>query len=185
MLPETVRAYAEKRNVSVAVLFQFNFASQTKRYWNGLGPLTAGAETWEGSGDVLSVSGIEQPVALSAPVATFKLSGAKDDLMNYAANSESEVTGHTCALYLQFLERARVALDDPIPIWAGIMDVMSFNTSVRDRGISLTAETLFVGRTRATYGYMTDTDQQARWPGDVGFEFMASLINKTTSWLRG
>jgi hypothetical protein len=42
-----------------------------------------------------------------------------------------------------------------------------------------------VDRVRAPWGLYSDTDQRARWPTDRGFEFVASLIWKTVSWLRG
>ena len=122
---------------------------------------------------------------MSAPVATFKLSGVDDNLIAIAVNSASEVTGNPCTVYLQFLSSAGVPLDDPIAIWAGTMDTLTFQAGVKDQAITLTAETLFVDRVRAPFGLYSDTDQRARWPGDRGFEFVASLIFKTVNWLRG
>lgn len=185
MLPETVRAIAGGEKVAAATLFQFNFLSRTMRFWDGIGNLTAGGNEWQGAGRLISASGLEQSIDLSAPQATFKLSPVTDELIAFAAASESEVTGRPCSVYVQFLSSELTPLDSPVAVWGGIMDVMSFSVGVRDQMISLSAETLFTGRTRATYGYMTDTDQQARYPGDVGMEFMASLINKTVTWLRG
>ena len=65
------------------------------------------------------------------------------------------------------------------------MDTVSLSAGLGRQSISLTAETLFVDRVRAPWGLQTDTDQQARWPGDRGFEFAPSLIFKTVNWLRG
>lgn len=185
MLPETVAAKAAGSRVSVARLFEFQFASRTMRFWNGVGYLTAGGERWQGSGKIIAASGLEQSVDLSAPQASFTLTGASPELMGYAADSAAEVTGRPCAVFEQFLTGPYRPLDNPIPIWAGVMDVLSFRASIRERVITLTAETLFVDRTRAPYGYMTDTDQQVRWPGDRGFEFTPQLLNKTVTWLRG
>lgn len=185
MLPETVAALAAGDRVSVASLFQFNFQSQTQRYWDGIGSLVAGGFEWMGSGKLISAAGLEQSINLSAPQATFTLTGATDEMMAYAAASEFEVTGRPCSVYIQFLSAPGVPLDDPIAIWAGVMDVMSFEAGVKNQTISLTAETLFVGRNRSSYGYMTSTDQEARWPGDLGMEFMAVLMNRTVNWLRG
>lgn len=185
MLPETVRALAAGEKVAVATLFQFNFLVKTMRFWDGLGYLTAGGHEWQGSGRLISASGLEQSIDLSAPQATFKLTGANEELVLLASLSEYQVAGRPCSVYAQFLTSSLVPLDQPIAVWGGIMDVMSFSLGVKDRVISLSAETLFTGRTRATYGFMTDTDQQSRWPGDVGFEFTAQLVNKTVTWLRG
>lgn len=184
MLPETVAAKAAGSRVEAVVLFEFEFASKTVRFWSGYGKITAGGEEWVGSGKLLSVSGLEQPAGLSAPAASFTLSGASDELVSFAAQAQEEVTGRRCAVYIQFLSGAYKALDNPIPIWVGRMDVLSFRAGGKQRVINLSAETLFVDRTRAPHGLMTDTDQQARWPGDRGMEFMASLVNKTVKWLR-
>lgn len=185
MLPDTVAALAGGQRVSVATLFEFEFASATKRFWDGIGNLVAGGNTWEGSGHVISVSGLETPTHNSAPQATFTLTGATSELMAYAASADSEVTGRPCRVYIQFLGAPYQTLDDPIAIWAGHMDVLSFRAGVKEQVITLTAESLFVSRIRAPYGYMTDTDQQARWPGDKGLEFCAALVSKTVTWLRG
>jgi hypothetical protein len=185
MLPDTVSALAAGDRVGVATLFEFQFASSTQRFWDGLGWLTAGGHRWQGSSKIISVSGLEQSRGLSAPQANFVLSGATNELISLAANSDEEVTGRPCAVYIQFLGRPFQTLDTPIALWTGTMDVMSFRAGVRDQSITLSAETLFDRRARAPYSYMTDTDQQARWPGDRGMEFMALLINKTVKWLRG
>lgn len=184
MLPETVAEMAAGHRVSAAVLFEFNFASSTQRFWDGVGWLAAAGHQWLGFGELVSVSGLQQSVGMTAPQATFTLTGAKAELLNVAANSASEVTGRRCAVYLQFLSSAGVPLDDPIALWVGKMDVLSFNAGATNQSITLTAETLFVKRVRSPYGYLTDTDQQARYPGDVGLEFMPKLLNKTVNWLR-
>ncbi len=185
MLPETVAAKAGGSRVEVAVLFEFEFASKTVRFWSGYGRIAAGGHEWVGSGKLITASGLAQPAGLTAPAATFTLSGASPELVSFAAQSQAEVTGRRCAVYLQFLSKAYTPLDSPIPIWVGRMDVLSFRAGGKQRVINLAAETLFVDRTRAPHGFMTDADQKARWSGDRGMESMASLVNKTVKWLRG
>lgn len=185
MLPGTVAELAAGHRVQAATLFEFEFTSATQRFWDGHGYLTAAGEDWLGFGQMGSVSGLEQSRGMSAPMTTFKLSGVDDNLIAIAVNSASEVTGNPVTVYLQFLNSAGVPLDDPIAIWAGTMDTLTFQAGVRDQAITLTAETLFVDRVRAPFGLYSDTDQRARWTGDRGFEFVASLIFKTVNWLRG
>lgn len=185
MLPEVVSELAAGHRVACAVLFEFEFTSGTQRYWDGHGYLTADGQDWLGFGQMGSVSGLEQSRGMSAPQTTFKLSGVDDNLIAIAVNSASEVTGNPCTVFLQFLSSVGVSLDDPIAIWAGTMDTLTFQAGVKDQAITLTAETLFVDRVRAPWGLWTDTDQRARWPLDRGFEFVASLLFKTVNWLRG
>lgn len=185
MLPLTVSELASGHRVRVATLFAMDFSSGTQRFWDGVGYLQADGHDWLGFGQLISVSGLEQSRGLGAPQTTFTLSGVDDNLIAIAVNSAAEVTGNPVTVYLQFLSSAGVPLDDPIAIWAGTMDTLSFSAGVKDQSITLTAETLFVDRTRAPYGYYSDTDQRARWPLDRGLEFTASLIFRTVNWLRG
>ena len=185
MLPETVSALAAGHRVSVATLFEFEFSSSTARFWDGIGYLTANGHDWLGFGEMCSVSGLEQSRGMGAQRTTFTLTAVDDNLIAIAVSSASEVTGNPCTVYLQFLSSAGVPLDSPVAIWAGTMDTLTFQAGVKDQAITLTAETLFVDRVRAPHGYYTDTDQRARWSGDRGFEFVASLLFKIVSWLRG
>ena len=185
MMPETVRELAAGRAVKVTRLFRFEFLSSTQRFWDGLNYLTAGGQQWQGAGKLISVTGLEWAEGLGASQATFTLSGSTSDLVNAAINSETEVNGRPCAVFLQFLSDRSVALDSPVGVWAGCMDRIVFKGDVNRQSLSMTAETLFVDRVRSPNGLLTDTDQQARWPGDRGLQKMPELIQKSVDWLRG
>lgn len=186
MMPSTVAEMAAGRSVAVTRLFEFAFTSSTQRFWDGLGYLdTTDARRWQGAGKLIGVSGLEYAENLAAQPATFSLSGATPELVAAAIDGETEVKNRPVRVYLQFLTSRYVPLDAPIAIWAGRMDVLTFSGTATQQNLSLSAETLFVDRIRAPYGLQTDTDQQARYPGDLGMVFMPELKNKTTNWLRG
>lgn len=185
MMPATVAALAAGHRVSRAVLAEFAFRSSTQRFWDGLRWLTAGGQQWLGAGQLISIDGLEHAAGMGASAATFRLSGVDATLLAIAADSRSEVAGRRCAVYWQFLDESTgTALDDPIALWVGTMDVMTFAAGVDAQSITLTAETRFSRRVRAPWGMLTDADQQARYPGDRGLEFMPTLISKTVDWLR-
>lgn len=177
---------AAGQRVGVAALFEFEFLSKTVRFWDGLRTLkTADGREWNASGQLISASGLEQSRDLSAPQATFTLSGVDSELIAFAAGNEQQVTNRPMTVYLQFLSDRFECFDNPVAVWSGIMDRLSFRAGTGTQTITLAAETLFYKRIRAQYAYMTDRDQQARWPGDRGMEFMPTLRNKTVTWLRG
>lgn len=184
MLPEVVQAMSEGQRLQVAALFRFDFLSKTVRFWDGVRPLTAGGFEWQGSGDVISVSGMEHARDMKASQVTFTLSGANTELISFAAGSQQEVVNRPCSVFLQFLTEAYAPLDNPIAVWSGNMDTLSFSVGGDSQQIQLTAESLWVTRIRAPYAYYTDRDQQARWPGDLAAVFMPTLRNKTVTWLR-
>lgn len=184
MMPETVAELAAGHRVRAAALFEFNFASSTQRFWDGLRWKTFDGDDYLGAGELISVSGLQQARGLEASPATFTLSGVDTTLMSYAADSAAEVTNRRCAVSLHFMTEAGVPLDSKVAIWVGRMDTMTFTADVDSQRISLSAESLFSKRKRAPHGYQTDADQQVRYPGDTGFEFMGALRYKTTKWLR-
>lgn len=182
-LPETKAALVRGDRVGQAILVELMIASGPQRYFNGVRRLRAGGREWLGLGDMLSISGLEQPAGGTAPPTTFTLSGVTPDMIAAARNGSVEVKNRPVTVYLQFVGEAR-PLDEPLALWAGIMDTLKFaGSGPSDRRIVLTAETLFVRRRRAPFGYYTDADQQARFPGDRGMEFTAALVNKTVPWL--
>lgn len=184
MMPATVAHLAAGHRVRAAVLCEFNFASSTQRFWDGLRWKEFDGEQWLGAGDLVSISGLQQARGLEAAGATFTLSGVDTTLLSYAADSAAEVTNRRCAVYLHFMTEAFAPLDSKVAIWVGRMDTMTFTADVDSQRITLSAESLFSRRKRAPHGYQTDADQQVRYPGDTGFEFMAALRYKTTKWLR-
>lgn len=185
MLPGVTNYMAGRHRVPVATLFKFEGRTRTLRLWDGQRKfVTLDGNEWLASGQLISVSGLEQPRGMTAPQATFTLEGATDDMVNWAANAETEITNRPCAVYIQFLTERMKPLDNPIALWAGVMDTMNVSAGVKNQIITLTAEQLFVSRIRTPYGFMTDSDQQARWSGDRGLEFMPTLRNKKTKWLR-
>jgi len=185
MLPDVVAAMSKNQRVNVSTLYQFEFLSRTMRFWDGVRKLTAGGNEWEGSGSVISVSGLGQSRNMAAQQVTFNMSGAQDDLIQFASGNQQEVANRPCVVFIQFMSDEFTPLDEPVAIWSGNMDTMSFSVGGDNQSIQLTAESVFVSRVRAQYAYMTDVDQQVRWPGDRGMEFMPTLRNKTVPWLRG
>lgn len=186
MMPSTVAHLASGLSVSAGILFQFEFLSQTMRFWDGLRTLTTVDDrTWQGSGSVISVSGLEHRPNMGASPATFTMSGVQNEFIQFAAGNQQEVVGRPCAVFIQFMADETTPLDNPVAIWSGNMDTLSFRAGSGDQSITLTAESLFVNRIRAPYGYMTDRDQQTRFPGDTGMTLMPVLINKSVTWLRG
>ena len=185
MMPEVVRELAAGGSVGAATLFEFQFRSSTRRYWDGLRILNAGGHEWEGAANVISVNGLSQVADMSAGVFSFALSGTTPELVSAALESEYEVSERPCAVYIQFITKGPKPLDNPVSIWTGVMDQLSFRTELGRQTLSLSAESRFVRRIRAPHSYMTDTDQQARWPGDKGMVFMPTLKHKVVPWLRG
>lgn len=193
LFPDTIARALGGGRVQCANLALFDFASGPMRLWGGNGMLKTndGAE-WQGLGEWVGISGIEQAVNGEAPEATFTLSGVDAEVIRLARDEfDSEVRGRLVRLYIQFFgvddpddpDNQR-PLDLPYPIWAGRCLAPGFEIPPDggDRSISVRVESLFSLRSRPRYAMNTDRDQQRRFPGDKGFEFVATLVNKVLTW---
>lgn len=193
LFPETIARDLAGGKVEAATLFDFDFTTTPMLAWRGYGQLkTKDGRRWNALGDLGSVSGIEQAVNGEAPEATFTLSGINAEIMRLARDEfEDEVRGRTVRAYIQFFGVEDEAdpgnqrpLDLPYPIWGGrfLKPRFSIDRDSGERSVGITAESIHSLRSRPRAGSYTDRDQQFRFPGDKGFEFVATLINKVLTW---
>lgn len=192
LFPETIALALAGGKVECAPLVKFDFTTETVRLWGGFGVLdTNDGAQWQGLGGLGGMTGIEQAVNGEAPEASFTLSGIDATIMRLARDEfEAEVRGRMARVLIQFFGIDDVAdpenqrcLDAPYPVWAGVCLTPDFVLGVDgERSVTLSAESLFSLRSRPRYAMYTDRDQQLRFAGDKGFEFVASLINKVLTW---
>ncbi|GAB6842383.1 hypothetical protein HNR00_003591 [Methylorubrum rhodinum] len=188
-LTATQAAVAAGRTVRLAVLAYFDFADGPGRYWlYGAGPLVTGdGQTWDGTGTLAQIDGLDVPVGTTAPKATFTMSGVSARIAALARSQSANVRGRDVRVLVQFYVEATggaiVRLDDPIEVWSGEMDVMSYDALGNGQfSVSVSAEGPWTARNKPPFGFLTDTDQQARFPGDRGLELVASLPGKAINW---
>lgn len=184
----TINAYLAGRHVNMRPLVLFDFADGEQALWQGEYDLTSGGKTWKGMGGIASMDGLDAAATLESSAMTFTLSGVEptDAPVSFAAiakNSDrSNYVRRLVTVYIQFFDEDWQPLDDPFAIKAGLMSNMTMSRSRANNGflrtISLTANNIFYGRGVAPSAYYTDRDQQTRYPGDKGLQFIPSLQNK-------
>lgn len=184
--PETIADALAGRKPKSANLVLFDFLGEPVRLWTGNGVLeNVGGADWKGIGGLGAMSGLEQAVNGEAPDASFILSGIDAQIMRLARDEfEAKAKDRKVTVYLQFFGADDdQPLDAPYPIWAGRMHAPLFKISADGaREITLTAESLFTLRSRPNFAMNTDRDQDRRFAGDRGFEFVATLVNKVVTW---
>lgn len=183
----TVEAYVAGRSIAGTILVFMDFVDAPRRWWPGFGSLVSGGQTWQGTGELISVDGLEQPMGTAAPQTTFMLSGVDSTIVTLARNSSGKVKGRRVVVYVQFFQldgtQAWVPLDSPAAVWSGKMDQMKYAAQgPSSRSVTVTAESLWVNRSRPPFGLYGNTDQIARFPGDRGLEQVSDLVNKTIRW---
>jgi hypothetical protein len=184
---EAAKAQLSGHTVRMDVLVEFHFVSGIVRLWNGFGELkTNDGKTWLGTGNMGDISGLAQSLNGTAPPVTLSLSGVDSTFALKAKAEAEEYYNQPLVVYLQFFDEDWQCLDDPYGLtmarMANITSRMDDDGQDRTYTISITAETPFATRRRPPFGYLTDRDQQLRFPGDRGLERVAGIDNKNITF---
>lgn len=188
IFPDTIKAYLAGHVVRCSFLTMFDFTSAPVRVWTGAGRIVAGGSTWEGLGSLAQISGLEQAINGQAPETSFILSGINSTILMTARDEfETEAKRRLVQVYIQFHNDAddlpMTLYDAPYPLWSGKIRTARFESQADGlRQITIGAESLFALRSRPNSSMYTDSDQQKRFPGDFGFEFVPTLMNKVIRW---
>lgn len=154
----------------------------------GIGTLKVGGAEYFGTGSVGAIGGLRQAIGGTAADVTFGFSGVDQRMIEiFRDDYDTGARGREISVSLQFLHvEGFKTLGAPYRCWTGYMGQPNYayamNDSVITADITVTAENIFVSRKKATNSLYTDRDQQARFPGDLGLEFVPTLINKTLYW---
>lgn len=186
--PETIAEALAGRRVRMSYLALFDFVGEPMRVWSGYGTLTSGGHDWLGVGDLASISGLEQAVNGQAPQSSFIVSAANPDTVRLTREEFKEKARDRLArVYIQFHNdddgKPLTTYDNPFAVWAGRMRTAVFDIqSDGTREITISCESRFALRSRPVASQYTDRDQDRRYPGDLGFQFVAGLRNKVVTW---
>jgi hypothetical protein len=193
LFPDTIAADLAGQRVDAHLLVWFDFVSEPVRLWiggNGLLTTNDGA-VWSGLGQIGALSGVEQAVNGDAPEMTFTLSGVDSQIVRLAREEfEAEAKGRMVYVLIQFFGVDDPAdpdnqrpLDLPFPITCARVLTPEFTYGENgDRAVTVKCESLFSLRSRPRFAMYTDSDQQRRFAGDLGFSFVAGLLNKVVTW---
>lgn len=170
-----------KGRICQAALVHMDFLGGAKRWWTGYGALEAGGFEWQGTGDIIGVSGVDTAFDLSAREVTFDLS-ATPEMTALALDAKDRVRDRPVTVFCQLFAHDDIDLDgqeiiygqpigSPFSLFTGTMQRMPWSASgPSQRTIQLQCEGLFFRKNSPPRGRWTSPDQQARYPGDLGFE---------------
>jgi hypothetical protein len=145
-----------------------------------LGDLTFGGDTYTGVGILGAVSSADEVSDLSLAQITVTLSGLPNDLVSIAF--EQQYQGRLGTMFLGYLDlTTRTLVDTPAIIYRGIMDTMDFQQDA-SFSITLSIGNRFSAWNNPQIRRYNNADQQSRYPGDKGLQFIEQSSNKTIIW---
>lgn len=168
--------------VRPALFFEGDFDSGVTRIWNGIGEIIALGETWQGGGDLINVTPIEETYEVKATGFSVSLSGISADNLNLALSEDYQ--NRLLTIYMGFINESNELVDDPFILTRGRMDVMSISQTGSDTVIQITCETRMIDFERPRRSTYSDQDQKAKFPNDRGFEFVNSIQEIDVEWGR-
>jgi len=137
-------------------------------YWGG-SPLNE----WIGVGDVVGISPIGETRDVRAT--GVKLTISSIDSGNVTMALTDAVQGLPLKIYLAALSEAGVIVVDPYLSFSGLTDEVNLIESGETCTLEISAESDLVRLQQANESRYTHDDQQIRFPGDLGFEFVEQL----------
>lgn len=174
--------------IAQAALVWMNFLGGAKRWWTGFGPLVTENGTWEGLGDLISISPIDSSYDLSAQPVTFTVA-CTPEMLAKAINSKAQVRDRAVMVYQQLFTVYGEGGDNwqplgsPWVMFAGTMQRMPWSSTVSEKTITVEAEGLFFRRNAPPRGRWTDAEQKSRYPGDRGLERLPIYVGGyETGW---
>lgn len=153
------------------------FDSAPVRFWTGYGNRTISSNVYTGTGNLLSITGIDEVNDLSAKSITLQLSGVPASLVSLALQEPYQ--RRACKIYFGTTDTTT-----PIEVFSGLMDVMTIEDSGETSVISLTVESKLVRLEKASNWRYTNESQKARYPSDTFFSYVSNLQDRDIVWGR-
>lgn len=182
--------------IEQAALVFMDFRDTPKRWWTGFGDLETGGHTWQGLGDLITISPIETSYSVSAEQVVFEVA-ATPEMLAAALDARNRVRDRNVTVYLQLFAREDVEIGSadivagqpvgsPLALFSGTMQRMPWGASgPNERSLRVEAEGLFFRRNAAPRGRWTDADQKSRYPGDRGLERLPLYVGGYETKWRG
>lgn len=171
----------KEREIRPIILFKGAFESGDVRVWTGLGSLTYNNEEYTGLGTLVGVEAPEETAQVRATGWSVSLSGVSPESVSLAIDESPQ--GAKGELFFGLLDDDGDILD-VTRIGLGKLDVPTIEDSADTARINITYESDLIDLERPRETRYTNESQQARFPGDKGFEHVADLQQKEVAWGR-
>jgi len=163
---------------------ELEFSTGTLRFWNGYGDLTMTAggssNTFTGLGDLLGVSPISESDQIEAIGASLSLTGIKSSFISTALTGN--YTNRNASIFFGVFDTSKNVISDVYTLFKGKMDIMKIDEGSESATITLNLENRLIALDRPLNRRFTHEDQQERFSGDLGLEFVPDLQDKEIIW---
>lgn len=170
-------------------LIELDFLAGTTYATTAPVSVTTGGHTYTGVGAHLSVSTLSESEEAGADKLTISVPIVNSTMLAAAMGDANTYRGRAARLSLQLFDDKFVPVGSAVPRWSGYMEPARIKRSASDAGsgsgsIELPCSRAGMARARNYQGLRhTQQQQQLRFPGDLGLQYMQALIEAPALWL--
>ena len=180
-VPAALLTALDSDEIEVFYAVDLAFDSGNVRLWTGYGDKTINSNTYSGTGDLLTIDGLEEASDLSARGTTLTLNGLDSTIINYALTEEYQ--GRLVTIYLG-------VGSETVEVFSGYMDKMTIQDAAESATISLTVESRLIAFERPNIRrYTRESHAGVRTAkglsgSDTFFDWVTKLQDKQIVWRR-
>lgn len=175
----------------VAWLADLDFGTGTVYYTTAPQSLTANGHSYLGLGDLVGVSPLSESEDSNAEKIKLGFSLVNTAMLAATLGNVDNYRGRRARLWLQLYDEAFQPAGAPVQRWAGFMDRVTVERTPGEwtggqaiGRLNLECSRAGMARARNLTGLrLTDAQQQQRYPGDLGLQYMQTLIEQPSLWL--
>jgi hypothetical protein len=175
----------------VAWLVQLDFLPSTVYYTTAPQTLTIGGNTYLGLGDLAQVSTVQESEDTGADQVTLSFALVNPSMLAATLGNVENYRGRAARLYLQLFDEQFQPAGTPVLRWAGTMQPAKVTRTPSDPNggasegrVELQCARAGMARARNPMGLrLSNAQQQQRYTGDVGLEYVQTLIEQPSLWL--
>jgi hypothetical protein len=190
-LDGTATAAAAAGARGVAWLVDLEFVSGTLTYTTAPLSITVGGVVYQGYGDLVSVSTVGESEDSNADKLTLGVALVNTAMLAATLGDVDGYRGRRARLWLQLYDETFTPAGAPVQRWAGFMDRVTVDRSPAPATggpsggrINIECSRAGMARARNASGLrLTHAQQQARFAGDLGLEYLQTLIEQPSLWL--
>ena len=176
-VPSSILTALSQPEVQPFYAVEFMFASGPVRFWTGYGERTIETNAYIGTGNLMSIGGLEEVSDMSAKSANITLNGVPPELISLALQEPYQ--NRECRILFGVTNSA-----DIVEVFAGTMDKMAIQDGGDTGTIDLTVESKWVRLDRPNVRRYTSESQKSRHSTDTFFDWVADLQDKEIVWGR-
>jgi len=180
-VPAALLTALDGDEIEVFYAVDLAFDSGNMRLWTGYGDKTISSQTYTGTGNLLTIDGLEEVSDLSARGTTLTLNGLDSTIVSYALTEEYQ--GRLVTIYWG-------VGSNTVEIFSGYMDKMTIQDAGETSTISLTVESRLIALERVNVRrYTRESHAAVRTAkgltgSDTFFDWTTQLQDKQIVWGR-